>query len=185
MNIDQATAAPNLPPCAFCGSTAPGSAAWCHLFGLGDRRKRIPVCRECFSTLNGPDVAGDAGSPTMDQAEMRRETRRQKALDRLGTDYPRCRACQEDDPCCLELHHLEGKDFGATMVILCRNCHRKLSDPQKDHPPRFGEPPANQESIAHFLIGLADLLTLLAMKLKEFGEYLIDEVRSATSTEGE
>jgi hypothetical protein len=77
----------------------------------------------------------------------------------------------------MEVHHLEGKDFGKTLIVVCRNCHRKLTDAQKDHPPKFGETPTTLESIGHFLMGLADMLLMLAGKLWEFGEYLIEQAR--------
>ena len=116
----------------------------------------------------------------MSEREKRYETRRQKAFDRLGTDDPICACCPETDWRCMELHHLEGEDFGKTLVIVCRNCHRKLSDAQKDHTAKFGEPPTSIESIGQFLQGLADLLLLLAAKLWEFGEYLLEQARSQT-----
>lgn len=77
----------------------------------------------------------------------------------------------------MERHHLAGEGFDQTTVIMCRNCHRKLSDVQKDHPAILGETPTTSESIGHFLLGLADLFLLLAGKLCEFGEYLIEQAR--------
>jgi hypothetical protein len=41
----------------------------------------------------------------------------------------------------LERHHIAGRTFGDENVPVCRNCHRKLSDLQKDHPPHIGAPP--------------------------------------------
>ena len=116
----------------------------------------------------------------MSEKEMKRETRRQKAFDRLGTDHPMCACCPETDWRCMELHHLEGEDFGKTLIVVCRNCHRKLSDAQKDHPTKSGEPPTSTERIGHFLMGLADLFLLLAGKLWEFGQYLIEQARAET-----
>lgn len=101
------------------------------------------------------------------------ERRRQRALQRLGTDHPVCACCPEADPLCLELHHLQGQAFGGDLVVVCRNCHRKLSDAQRDHPARIAEVPGAMERIGHFLLGLADLLKLIASKLKEFGQELI------------
>ena len=55
-----------------------------------------------------------------------------------------CLACKENDPCCLDFHHLEDKNFSIgyaiaerfkwekieneikKCVVLCSNCHRKL-----------------------------------------------------------
>jgi hypothetical protein len=47
-------------------------------------------------------------------------------LERLGTNEPGCVVCGEDDPSYLELHHIPGRKFGDELVIVCRNCHRKL-----------------------------------------------------------
>lgn len=55
-------------------------------------------------------------------------------LRRLGGRNPACSSCMEDDPRCLELHHIAGRKFSDDVVCLCRNCHRKLSDDQIDHP---------------------------------------------------
>ena len=169
---------PSAAKCAFCPRT--DDVQWCGLSGFGERTTRVPVCRECFPTLYGPhpNAPNDTG-PTLSETEMRRETRRQKALDRLGTDHPNCRLCGEDDPFCQELHHLEGEAFGATHIVLCRNCHRKVTDLQKGHPPQIGKPPTTDERIGHFLLGQADLFFLLAMKLEEFGEHLIERTRLA------
>jgi hypothetical protein len=177
-NLAGASEQPSEVKCALCPRT--DDVHWYRLSGFGERTTRIPLCRECFPTLCGPhpNAPTDTG-PTLSETEMRRETRRQKALDRLGTDHPRCRRCTEDDPFCLELHHLEGEPFGETLIVLCRNCHRKLSDLQKDHPAQIGKQPTADERIGHFLLGLADLFVLLAIKLKEFGEYLIEQARRA------
>jgi hypothetical protein len=106
-------------------------------------------------------------------AEIRREARRRRALERLGSDNPKCVICPENDPLALELHHLEAQEFGNSLVIVCRNCHRKLSDRQKDHPNKIGDPPNDLEGIAHFLLGLADLSEFLIKKLREFAAQLI------------
>ena len=75
----------------------------------------------------------------MDNIEYKKEKRRQGRLQRLGSNDPQCLFCsEEDDPCCLEQHHLSGKRFGELCVTVCRNHHRKLSDKQEDHPPVIG-----------------------------------------------
>lgn len=75
----------------------------------------------------------------------------------------------------MELHHVSGRAYGEECTVVCRNCHRKLSDTQKDHPKALtnGEPP-HLEKIGHFLIGLADLLEMLIEKLREYGLVLIE-----------
>ena len=106
--------------------------------------------------------------------EIRRERRRQGAIERLGSNKPACVICGECDPRALEKHHLEGQAYGGTLVPVCRNCHRKLSDAQRDHPSKITEIPDPLEIIAHVLLGLADLFELLVAKFREFATYLIE-----------
>ena len=47
----------------------------------------------------------------MDQLELNRERRKQRALERLGTNNPRCPFCGFDNPLALELHHIAGEAF--------------------------------------------------------------------------
>jgi hypothetical protein len=108
----------------------------------------------------------------MDEIERKREVRLQKAYERLGTTTPCCVNCTETYPHCLELHHLAEFGFSDETVIVCRNCHRKLTDKQKDHPPT-GSEPGSTETIGRFLLGITDLFELLIRKLREFGHFLI------------
>lgn len=171
-----------IPPNAVCAlnSAHRTNLKWCCMTGNGDHPRRFLVCDDCIKLIKAEaQTAQDAppSAPSMSETEMQRETRRQKAFDRLGTDSPTCVCCGETDWRCMELHHLEGKDFGKTLVCVCRNCHRKLSDMQKDHARSAepGERPTSVESIGQFLQGLADLLIMLAEKLWEYGAYLIEQ----------
>mgnify|MGYP003136612480 CR=1 FL=1 len=85
------------------------------------------------------------------------ETRKERALRRLGCDDPACIECGETDWRCLELHHIAGKDYGDDLVIVCRNCHRKLSDRQRDHLEPAGPETSTLERIGRFLNGIAVL----------------------------
>ena len=108
--------------------------------------------------------------------EIAHERRRQSALERLGTNNPRC-SCGEDDWRVLEKHHIAGKTYDDFTCIQCRNCHRKLSDQQKDHPEQIGTPIELPEIIGRFLLGLADFFESLIEKLREFGNALIESVQ--------
>lgn len=169
-----------IPPnavCAQCGGRG-GDVRWYCLIGNGDHPRRFLFCGACSEKVKAPDAAPTAPVwPTLTEAEMQRETRRQKAFARLGTENPICVCCGETDWRCMELHHLEGKDFGKTLVCVCRNCHRKLSEAQKDHTRSAspGKPPLSGESVGRLLQGLADLLMLIAEKLWEYGAYLIEQ----------
>jgi hypothetical protein len=41
----------------------------------------------------------------MTKEELRKEQRKQRRLEKLGTNNPRCGTCGETDDRCLELHH--------------------------------------------------------------------------------
>ncbi len=109
------------------------------------------------------------------QDDLGRERRKQKALQRLGSNDPRCVFCGEGDWCCLEFHHVSGHAYGEEGVVVCRNCHRKVSDPQKGHPPALTDAqPVFLERVGHFLLGLADLLEMLVALIREYGRELIE-----------
>lgn len=110
----------------------------------------------------------------MDKKELARETRKQRRCEALGTNDPRCGICGETDWRCIELHHVADFDRDDATVRICKNCHRKVSDDQKDHPPF--DPTADKmlDAIGHFMIGLADMLRLIVEKLYAFGLALIE-----------
>ena len=87
---------------------------------------------------------------------------------------PRCVVCGESDWHCLEGHHVAGKANDGLAVILCRNCHRKQSDPT-DNARASADPPL-LERIGHFLLGLAELLAAIVAKLREYGRLALEGV---------
>ena len=109
----------------------------------------------------------------MDAIERARETRKQRRLEILGTNEPRCAQCGETRWQCIELHHVADHGRDDATVCVCRNCHRVLSDLQKDHPPFDPGADAALSAIGHFLLGLADMLRIVVEKLREFGLTLI------------
>lgn len=125
-------------------------------------------------TNRKPTTNSNAGRSKNAERELNRERRRQSALERLGTNTPICLACGEGDPLVQEKHHIAGQSFDGMTASICRNCHRKLSDSQKDEPGKIYEQPHPLEIIAHFLWGLAALFALLVDKLEEFAVLLMD-----------
>lgn len=101
------------------------------------------------------------------------EARRQRRLRKLGSNNPICGTCGEKDYRCLELHHVADHDRDEMMVTICSNCHRKVSDDQKDHPAFSAAADPTFDTIGHFLLGLADLLALIVERLIKFGHVLI------------
>lgn len=114
--------------------------------------------------------------------EIARERRHQSALERLGTNNPRCVRCGNANWRCLEKHHIAGQAFGDFTCIYCRNCHREVSDLQKDHPDKIGAPVGFHEALGHFLLGLADFFELLIRRLREFGNALIEGLQAQDGT---
>lgn len=110
----------------------------------------------------------------MDDKELAREARKQRRLETLCTDDPRCGTCDERDDRVLEAHHVAGRKNDPGTVIICRNCHRKVSDDQEDHPAFDKTADPMLQTIGNFLLGLADLLRLAIEKLSEFGHALIE-----------
>jgi hypothetical protein len=120
------------------------------------------------------------------------ERRNQKRFERLGTTNPRCIACPETDPRCLELHHLAGKDFADEEVIICRNDHRKVEDMKKDHPRIHSKKATPLECSGRLVLGIADILSLIAgvpeqliQLLRSLGVQLVQAGQCSGSPAGE
>jgi hypothetical protein len=113
----------------------------------------------------------------MDEEQRVKAARMRKAQERIGQRDATCPYCGEADPRCLEAHHIAGRKFAADTVAICRNCHRKLSDAQADHPKVLGEDPNWMERVGHMLDGLADLLGLAVQKLRELAKLLIEKAK--------
>jgi len=112
-----------------------------------------------------------------------REDRLERHYRRLGTRNPVCVTCAKRDPEHPEIyerHHIAGRSQHDDEAIECANCHRTLSDKQKDHvPPGPSQPSGTMATIGHYLLGLADMLAMIVETLKAFGTWLISEARCA------
>jgi hypothetical protein len=116
------------------------------------------------------------------------DSRRRKQVARLGRD-PACLFCLERDPdrlrrvkkTLLEEHHVAGKSNDReTTVILCRNCHWKLTaqmfrggiqlvrDDERSIP----------EKAEQFLLGLALFFEMLAAACEDWAMQLGGHVRA-------
>jgi hypothetical protein len=112
-------------------------------------------------------------------AENQMERRKQKRLGELGNPNPVCIICGHDQWFALEQHHIAGRKHGDELATVCRNCHRALSEYQKDHPQLEGER-TQFESTGYLLVGLSELFALLANSLKTRGLLLIHSKRKNT-----
>lgn len=109
----------------------------------------------------------------MNNAELAQQIRKQRRLEALGTNSPRCVKCGDTRWQCLELHHLADHGRNDATVCVCRNCHRVLSDLQADHPPFDPAADPLLSAIGHYLLGLVDTLRFILDTLREFGLALI------------
>jgi hypothetical protein len=114
----------------------------------------------------------------MTDEERERERRKQRRLEKLGTNNPRCPLCGETDWRCMEVHHVAGQARDSVTVTICANCHRKRTDEQKDHPSAGPRCDPLLDKIGHFLLALADLLRPILEKLTEYGRALIERART-------
>jgi len=101
-----------------------------------------------------------------------KQRRRQARLERLGAADPACVVCGESDDRVLQRHHLAGQAYGEELVLVCANCHHKLSDAQADHP-ADGPAPPFLVRLAHYLLGLADLAAEVAARLRDYALELL------------
>lgn len=114
----------------------------------------------------------------MPKPPLDRDDRLEQQLRRLGTRAPVCVGCGESSPVCLELHHLAGRTQHNDTGILCRNCHRKLTDLQIEHAQLAAPGSLNHPVIVgHYLLGVADLFLMIAQTLKVFGRKLLEKTR--------
>jgi len=112
-----------------------------------------------------------------------REDRLERAYQRLGTRNPVCRTCGRHDPNhpeIFDLHHIAGKSH-EDVFIECSNCHRTLSDQQKDHVPPGSQPVGVLSTIGRYLLGLVDMLAMIIETLRTFGNWLLGEAARKVS----
>ncbi|MDA8336467.1 MAG: hypothetical protein M0Z41_16015 [Peptococcaceae bacterium] len=127
-----------------------------------------------------------------------REKTQQRKINNLGCRDPKCQICGESDivaltlvsknqlshreqKCLLEIHHIAGRHEGDTIVV-CQNCHVKLSNAQIYWPKKLMEKNRTRgcQMLAE-LFGIGDifglkysdpLLGLFKDNLKKICEYI-------------
>lgn len=75
---------------------------------------------------------------------------------------------------CIDKHHIAGKKHHDDVALTCLNCHRKLSDKQRDYPSIWLEEPKDDlVRLGFYLLGLSDLLSILIGTLRAYAEKLL------------
>ncbi|MEM3442262.1 MAG: hypothetical protein QXM86_00165 [Candidatus Bathyarchaeia archaeon] len=111
-----------------------------------------------------------------------KEKRIQRKINELGTRKLKCAICGEEDifalrkadKSLLEEHHIAAGHEGASIIV-CRNCHLKLTDSQLDWPVGLTDKEKTPEMRAvAFFMGLAGILSLLAFWCIKHAKVLYD-----------
>src|SRR4051812_36997252 len=87
-------------------------------------RTRCTASRRWAATYSTKSTVSFHKEAEMTDEELAREARKQRALERLRTNDPRCGMCGMNEPHCIEAHHPADYDRDDATVLLCRNCHR-------------------------------------------------------------
>lgn len=114
------------------------------------------------------------------------EKRREKDFQLLRTRNPICLTCgYMKHPAAMEFSHLAPRKFHDDGGVQCCNCHREVSDPEKDfsYAPVTGNP--MMETIARYLLALSEWLTRIGLTLAEFGEWLLGQAEHVLPYEPE
>lgn len=145
-------------------------------------RPQCPDCPEtdwrCFTTTSMPRCATCAIKSHVDPTN---HASKQRRLKKLGTTNPRCAMCGETDWRCIQEHHPAGRKHDAMTVMLCANDHLRVTDDQKDHPSADEGADPRLLQISNFLRGLAEMLRVIARRLIEFADALLERARMPVS----
>lgn len=120
----------------------------------------------------------------MDDTLSPEEMRRERDYRRLRTRNPICLHCgYHNHPAAMELAHIAPHKFHDDAGVLCSNCHREVSDPEKDLPyaPQTQNPQI--ETIGRYLLALAEWFERIARTIAEFGAFLLALAERAPAIE--
>ena len=109
------------------------------------------------------------------------ETRRRKAIERIGVEDGECAICRENVPFRLHDHHVAGKEFDDTTIILCLNHHATITNGQIDHPPKIENCTDPSEVFAHLVLGVIELLWQIIDMLQRVADHLLDRARKSST----
>ena len=83
-----------------------------------------------------------------------------------------CYVCGEDDPKVLkEYHHIFGRILGEETILLCHNCHDKITHDQNGLAPKERKQPK-----CFFLVSIGSLLILIGKELMKYGKNSLKDI---------
>lgn len=115
-----------------------------------------------------------------------KEMRRENDYRRLRTRNPICLHCgYGNHPAAMELAHIAPRKFHDDAGVLCANCHREMSDPEKDLPyaPQSINP--QMEIIGRYLLALSEWFRRIAETIAAFGAWLLHQAEHVPAYVGE
>lgn len=122
----------------------------------------------------------------MDDIISDADIRREKDFRRLRTRTPICLSCGYcKSSSAMELAHIAPREFHDDGGVLCSNCHREVSDPEKDlsYAPQSANPQV--ETIGRYLIALSEWFLRIANTIAAFGEWLLNFAECSEAVEPE
>jgi len=105
------------------------------------------------------------------EPEQQRALRHARRQEQRGGIPCACSVCGENHPAVqYERHHPAGRANSGETILVCRNCHDKLSDAQQDWPDGLGSPPLpfpRGKPLAARLLSVADMMGLQTEILRQ------------------
>lgn len=114
------------------------------------------------------------------------EKRREADYRRLRTRNPVCLTCgYMKHPAAMEFSHVAPRKFHDDGGVQCSNCHREVSDKEKEfsYAPTTANP--MMEKIGRYLLALSEWLTRIGVTLEEFGKWLLAQAPHVLPHKGE
>ncbi|MGA2636193.1 hypothetical protein [Methylocella sp.] len=94
-----------------------------------------------------------------------------------------CLGCAADLRLGKEDDHMIGRKHGDLVWPLCKPCHRKRSELQREEPPATDTPRNLLGIIGRWLLSVAEYFELMRDTFRRFGEYLIELARQGYGAE--
>lgn len=87
----------------------------------------------------------------------------------------KCKFCPEDDSRVIERHHIFGRNISHEIMLLCKNCHYKITHEQNKITPIKRSKDASPEDLEKFsLISIGVLLQEIGKIIEKSGNMLLD-----------
>jgi 5-methylcytosine-specific restriction endonuclease McrA len=91
------------------------------------------------------------------------------------TQDKKCQLCGESDSRLLEMHHIFGRNISSEIMLLCKNCHYKVTYEQNEITPKKRSKDASPEDLEKYtLISIGALLQGIGKTVEKSGIRLLE-----------